>query len=257
MTLLNAESQRKVYMRPPVVQSTNRLIQNIPGVSRTAPTTTSSSSSNMAQLQQNTLSDQQAVQKTPYEAYKAALQNKIKQGQQFTDQYVQVKNAAFAPKQKKYAYPTKVFKQSPNQPTGKAYGGKALHGGWGNHKNGQIPANALAQIAPGHYMRADAASGFSRMNAAFRAQFGRNISITDSYRSLANQVLLKRQKPGLAATPGTSNHGWGLALDLGGGINRFGTLEHNWMVQNASRFGFAPLSGNLGAKEPWHWEYRG
>ena len=51
----------------------------------------------------------------------------------------------------------------------------------------------------------------------------RPICITDSYRTYASQVRLYGQKPALAAVPGTSNHGWGLAVDLCGGIEHFGT----------------------------------
>ena len=54
--------------------------------------------------------------------------------------------------------------------------------------------------------------------------------------------------------------GWGLAVDLGGGINRFGTVQHEWMRSNAPRFGWvhpswARQSGSL--PEAWHWEYKG
>ena len=58
--------------------------------------------------------------------------------------------------------------------------------------------------------------------------------------------------------PGTSNHGWALAVDLCGGINIFGTPQWTWMTQNAGRFGFVQpdWAGPRGEKpEPWHWEY--
>jgi LAS superfamily LD-carboxypeptidase LdcB len=63
-----------------------------------------------------------------------------------------------------------------------------------------------------------------------------------------------------AATPGRSHHGLGLAVDLCGGINSFGTAAHLWMVQHASLYGWyhpdwAGAGGSL--PEPWHWEYAG
>lgn len=132
--------------------------------------------------------------------------------------------------------------------------------GWGNFRNGQIPPQALKGLswAPRHRMRADAAVNFERLNAAYRQAFGRNISITDSYRDYNGQVRMKKLKGSLAARPGTSNHGWGLALDLGGGINREGSRENQWMNQNAHRFGFGrSASPRIAQLEPWHWEYRG
>jgi hypothetical protein len=81
-----------------------------------------------------------------------------------------------------------------------------------------------------------------------------DLGITDSYRSYAAQVDVKRRKPGLAATPGKSNHGWGLAFDMGFGSNQK-SPGYQWMVQNASKFGFkGPLQKPF---EPWHWEYVG
>jgi hypothetical protein len=63
--------------------------------------------------------------------------------------------------------------------------------------------------------------------------FGTPICITDCYRTYAGHVRLYGQKPVLAAVPGTSNHGWGLAVDLCGGIERFGTQQYAWMQANA------------------------
>lgn len=135
-------------------------------------------------------------------------------------------------------------------------------GGWGGFSNGRIPASSLAPIpwAPSERLRADATHALTAMNNAYVVAFGKNIAITDSYRDYDAQVRLKAQKPTLAGTPGTSNHGWGLALDLGGGINTFGTAEHNWMRVNAPTYGWAlPAWAQAGGSkpEPWHWEYVG
>lgn len=134
--------------------------------------------------------------------------------------------------------------------------------GWGGHSNGQIPDAALAPIpwAPGHRARADAVRALTDLNNAYRAQLGRDVAITDSYRDYAAQVRTKAAKGYLAATPGTSNHGWALALDLGGGIESFNTVQHAWMVQHAPAYGWVQPSWAQpgGSKpEPWHWEYVG
>ncbi|MDX6287585.1 MAG: peptidoglycan DL-endopeptidase CwlO [Frankiales bacterium] len=131
------------------------------------------------------------------------------------------------------------------------------------YPNGRIPESALCPLwgAPGHRLRADAANGFNKMSRTYAAHFGSPICVTDSYRSYAEQVRLKEAKPDLAATPGTSNHGWGLATDLCGGIQTDGTATNTWLRQNAGRFGwFHPSWGDPGGSgpyEPWHWEYAG
>ncbi|WPF83199.1 M15 family metallopeptidase [Sanguibacter sp. 4.1] len=139
----------------------------------------------------------------------------------------------------------------------------AAAGPWGGHSNGNIPLSALTTLswAPGHRLRSDAAAAFESLNQAYRARFGTSISITDSYRTLAAQQHLYETKgPGLAAVPGTSNHGWALAVDLGGGINSFGTAQHVWMVANGPAYGWIhPTWARQGGgrEEAWHFEYDG
>jgi hypothetical protein len=135
-------------------------------------------------------------------------------------------------------------------------------GPWGGYSNGRIPASALAHpvTAPRALFRPDAAAAFDRLNAAYRARFGVGITVTDSYRDLATQVRTKARKKGLAAEPGTSNHGWGLAADLGGGIQTFGSPQKQWMDANAPRFGWVnPSWARQGGSKPesWHHEYVG
>ncbi|WP_448623942.1 D-alanyl-D-alanine carboxypeptidase family protein [Geodermatophilus sp. URMC 64] len=132
---------------------------------------------------------------------------------------------------------------------------------WGGYPNGLIPPSAMCPIGVGgHQLRCDAAAAWKAMSAAFADAFGSPICITDSYRSYASQVKLYGEKPALAAVPGTSNHGWGLATDLCGGIQTYGTPQYTWMVANAGRFGWLHPTwadpGN-GREEPWHWEYAG
>ncbi len=139
-----------------------------------------------------------------------------------------------------------------------SYGGDRA---WGGYPNGLIPANALCSLGIGtHMLRCDAAAAFIAMSAAFAGAFGRPMCITDSYRSFAEQVTLYGEKPQLAAVPGTSNHGWALAVDLCGGIQHYGTAEYQWMVANAGRSGWIHptwADPGHGREEPWHWEYAG
>jgi cell wall-associated NlpC family hydrolase len=139
-----------------------------------------------------------------------------------------------------------------------SYGGARA---WGGYPNGLIPPSAMCPLgAAGHTLRCDAAAAYRAMSAAYAGAFGTPLCITDSYRSYAGQVRLYGQKPALAAVPGTSNHGWGLAVDLCGGIERFGTPQYDWMKANSGRYGFLHPDwaepGN-GREEPWHWEYAG
>lgn len=86
-------------------------------------------------------------------------------------------------------------------------------------ENGKLPASALSPIAQGQ-LRHDAAAAWNAMNAHAR-RLGLELVPTgsmSSYRTYAQQVYLyneyKAGRGSLAATPGTSNHGWGLAVDL-------------------------------------------
>ncbi len=128
--------------------------------------------------------------------------------------------------------------------------------------NGFLPPSALCPLAasPGHSLIAKAANAFDRMSAAFAADLGAPLCVTDSYRDYAGQVSVFRRKPNLAATPGRSVHGLGRALDLCGGVQTFGTPAYLWLKLHASEYGFVHPSWaepGGGKPEPWHWEYEG
>ncbi|CAF4229595.1 unnamed protein product, partial [Adineta steineri] len=65
----------------------------------------------------------------------------------------------------------------------------------------------------------------------------------------------------LAARPGTSNHGKGIALDLNTNCgkqtrarpNCGGSRVYQWLYKNGAKFGFTRTVKS----EPWHWEFRG
>ena len=123
--------------------------------------------------------------------------------------------------------------------------------------NGLIPAKYLCPLPQkGEQLRADAALAFYKLNAAYKRRFGRDMCVTDSYRSLADQQRVYYQRPGFAAVPGTSNHGKGQALDLCGGVENAATVQFKWMEANSRRYGwFHPAWAYSNPYEPWHWEY--
>lgn len=117
--------------------------------------------------------------------------------------------------------------------------------------NGRIPATALSTVAgTSHALWEPAARSLEALRSAAAAE-GVTIGITDSYRTYDTQVDLVGRKGlysqgGLAAAPGTSMHGWGVAVDL-----QLDATAQAWMRQNGGRFGFEE---NV-AREPWHWQY--
>ncbi|XBH22048.1 M15 family metallopeptidase [Jonesiaceae bacterium BS-20] len=121
-------------------------------------------------------------------------------------------------------------------------------------ENGQLDVKDLCSVKRGHTLRADAAVAFLALDEAYQAKFGTPMCLTDAYRPLETQRTLKIQKGSLAATPGTSNHGWGLAVDI------CNTTYHaqnkwEWLNENAPRFGWAQPSWASRSYEPWHWEF--
>ena len=128
------------------------------------------------------------------------------------------------------------------------------------YANGRIPTDVLCplEFAPGHMLRCDAAERFTALSALFEQEFGYPIPITDSYRSYEAQVTLAGIKPHLAAIPGTSNHGWGLAVDLGNPIAGGNSPEYVWLRVHGPDYGWdnpswAQLDGSK--PEPWHFEF--
>jgi zinc D-Ala-D-Ala carboxypeptidase len=118
--------------------------------------------------------------------------------------------------------------------------------------NGKIPRTALSPVGnTEHRLWAPAASSLTSLIADAKKD-GVNIGITDSYRPYDEQVDLARRKGlysqgGLAAKPGTSEHGWGMAADLD--LDSKGLA---WMRQNAAKYGFV----NNVSRESWHWAYK-
>ncbi len=119
--------------------------------------------------------------------------------------------------------------------------------------NGRLPANDLCDVdfAVGHRLQCDAAASLAAANASYRAQTGKDLVMTDSYRSYGLQVRTRALKPRTAGVPGTSNHGWGMAVDLDHDSAR-------WLARNGADFGWVhPRWARAGGAKPewWHLEY--
>ena len=130
----------------------------------------------------------------------------------------------------------------------------------GDIANGRLGDDHLCDIGSGHELRPDAAAAFLALDAAYQADTGDGLleCVTDSYRSYDEQVELKARKPYLAAQPGTSNHGWGLALDLACGADSYGSDVYAWLDDNGDELGWGnPDWARAGGSkpEPWHWEF--
>jgi LAS superfamily LD-carboxypeptidase LdcB len=153
-----------------------------------------------------------------------------------------------------------------------------------NFKNGQIPTEQMVQNTYlAKSLKGDAAyllkqasdSLTAMMNAYNAATFDgkQKITFTDGYRSLARQQKLYAEYgPGRAARPGTSNHGWGIAVDMYWGVQtkmykdyekRPAGYKHpvyKWLFENSWKWGWINPEGlrdDSSTDEWWHWEYHG
>lgn len=159
------------------------------------------------------------------------------------------------------------------------------------YKNGQLADSVLAPIKTGGKMYAPVAAEFNKLyDAAIAA--GIKLKNVGDYRSFEGQLTmfmdryvttdtgtgvtrqyegktwwLKKGKAPSAAPDPTglkgSNHGWGLAIDLGydqgGKTASFGVNvpAFQWMCENAPKYGFYLQGDNPASKEfeAWHWQY--
>ena len=148
------------------------------------------------------------------------------------------------------------------------------------YENGRLPPEALTVVSThGSYKCQVAKVGFADrawMSLVVIAESdGVDIEGGWCYRTYESQVAAwNRRKcyiPGNCdgdpypptAKPGTSRHGWGLAIDVWGATDNIlgcSSPELLWLQINAPRFGWVnpewARCGKAGA-EPWHWEYVG
>ena len=116
------------------------------------------------------------------------------------------------------------------------------------YPNGGIPASALRPIAGDGHLVPAAAAAWNAMANYIYERTGQKIAPKgpySSYRTYAMQVEMKRIYGSNAATPGTSNHGWGLAVDTAWDalINRYG-----------APFGWQKAWSDA-SWEPWHFRW--
>lgn len=95
-----------------------------------------------------------------------------------------------------------------------------------------------------------AALSFEAMRNEFRRKYGRDLLVTDSGRTYAQQAALKKAKPRLAATPGKSWHEAGLAIDVAVGYEYL-KLTQKQIEAFMSEFGWVRTVST----EPWHFEW--
>jgi hypothetical protein len=144
-------------------------------------------------------------------------------------------------------------------------------------QNGKMPSDLLGKTTLGGptkpTMLAEIVHGYDAMATAFAARFPGLQLGAYGYRTYERQLSIKVEKPNLAAKPGTSNHGWGMAIDM----HYYDTSnERKALSYSGARFKWlevnAPLSGwfhpnwakqngpNKKSKskkeEPWHWEWK-
>jgi hypothetical protein len=147
--------------------------------------------------------------------------------------------------------------------------------------NGTIPKNVLAPIGGGMILHKEAAAQFLKLKAQAQKDKIRFV-ISSAYRPLADQTRLFNSLPRKqAATPGSSIHGWGCAIDFGdigadcrikaGGIKgrtgpavnrkvRQTNPVYRWLSIYGPKYGWynpARLCDGTGTDEAWHWEYWG
>ncbi|WP_062388233.1 D-alanyl-D-alanine carboxypeptidase family protein [Demequina iriomotensis] len=134
----------------------------------------------------------------------------------------------------------------------------------GAYANGAIPATALCDLAwdAAALLECGAAGDLGRLDAAFHDRFGVHVPVTSAYRDLAGQVEARRTHGWLAAEPGTSNHGWGEAIDLDESAlpGGFAGDAYAWLVSQGPAYGWqlpAWARPDGSKPEPWHLEHIG
>lgn len=125
----------------------------------------------------------------------------------------------------------------------------------------------LAPTESDNTMTTTTACAFDKMASAALAA-GVKITINSGFRTIARQQYFWNcyqtkacNNGNLAAQPGTSNHGRGIALDLNTDCSKQigakpdcgASKVYQWLYNNGHNYGFVRTVQS----EPWHWEYQG
>lgn len=145
----------------------------------------------------------------------------------------------------------------------------------------EAPSSELEAITPdgSHRLRKAAAASYREMVAAAQAE-GIGLVAISSFRTKGDQRELffdikkeraqtARERAGVSAPPGHSEHHTGYAVDIGDAsvpaVNLSPDFESTrafkWLQENAAKFSFEnsfPKGNTQGVTyEPWHWRYVG
>lgn len=134
--------------------------------------------------------------------------------------------------------------------------GSAIEGPQAAALNGRLPASSLAAI-PGGRLEKSAARAWNDMRAYIGKRHGvwiRPLGANSSYRLYAAQLyfwrLYQAGRGNVAAYPGTSNHGWGRAVDVAT------TTMAYYIRKYGHLFGWSHAEGAR-VNEWWHFTYVG
>ena len=132
--------------------------------------------------------------------------------------------------------------------------------------NGQLGSQRLVEVSPGCSVYWEMAQSMRQMLSG-AADAGVTITPSSCYRDYAGQVAARdswcaRGACHMAAVPGTSNHGWGKAVDFreGAQLMTYDSPGYAWLVANAGIYGWIQPKGMKQGgpvPEPWHWEWIG
>jgi LAS superfamily LD-carboxypeptidase LdcB len=118
--------------------------------------------------------------------------------------------------------------------------------------NGKLKPDQLRDVGDGFKLWAPAAESYLQMKAA-AARNRVYFKLSSAYRTYEEQAKLEEElgtwsptNPG-AAPPGTSAHGWGIAID----ISSPGAQQ--WIRRYGGQYGWYSTVSN----EPWHFEWKG
>ncbi|MDM7855303.1 M15 family metallopeptidase [Cellulomonas alba] len=139
----------------------------------------------------------------------------------------------------------------------------------GDGSNGDIPARMMTAVpwavdshGTGFWLLTKAERALVRLDTAFEDRFGHHLDIDLAYRDLATQkAMYQALGPSVAAKPGTSKHGTGLAIDVPEWPCEYGwgTTQRAWLVTNGPAYGWSSPWGMAKSTdaEYWHFEYVG